>query len=209
MAGHPLSLRAEIEALVAGIEPHDALEAEHRAFALTWIGSGAPLFRVQKPGMPDPHLVSYFPVVDALAGKLLLVDHRNSGLWLPAGGHVEPDEHPRVTVEREAREELDVGADLVLPVPLFITVTQTRELNPAHTDVALWYLLRGDASRPLAFDSGEFHGVRWFLPNEVPYERAEPHLARFLSKLSERRLLHAPGCAAEAWGRRSTPAVRW
>lgn len=198
MAGHALSLRAEIEALVAGIEPHDALEAEHRAFALTWVGSGAPLFRVQKPGTPEPHLVSYFPVVDPIASKLLLVDHRNSGLWLPAGGHVEPDEHPCATVEREAREELDIDAELILPEPVFITVTQTRELKPAHTDVSLWYVLRGDASRPLAFDAGDFHRVRWFLPSEVPYERAEPHLARFLSKLSERRLLSAPVPAAGA-----------
>lgn len=181
-------LRTEIEKLVAGIEPHDALEGEHRAFTLAWIRSGAPLFREQKPGTPEPHLVAYFPVIDAARGKVLLVDHRSSGLWLPAGGHVEPGEHPRDTVTREAREELDLAAELLAPAPQFITVTRTVELTPAHTDVSLWYVLTADSERPLAFDTGEMHAVRWFLPSEVPYERAEPHLARFLSKLSERQL---------------------
>jgi 8-oxo-dGTP diphosphatase len=37
-------------------------------------------------------------------GRILLVDHVNAGLWLPPGGHVEPDEDPEVTARREARE---------------------------------------------------------------------------------------------------------
>ncbi|MFI5343447.1 MAG: NUDIX domain-containing protein [Chlamydiales bacterium] len=37
-----------------------------------------------------------------------LVDHKKANLWLPAGGHVEPNEHPRETVKREILEELSI-----------------------------------------------------------------------------------------------------
>src|SRR5687767_6375732 len=87
-------VRAELEAIV----PFDALESEHLSDALDWVDSGAELFRVAQPATPPKHLVSYFAVVDS--EHILLVDHKNAQLWLPAGGHVEPLEHPRATVER-------------------------------------------------------------------------------------------------------------
>ena len=46
------------------------------------------------------------PVTD---GGVLLVNHINAGLWLPPGGHVEPDEHPAQTASREALEELGIA----------------------------------------------------------------------------------------------------
>ena len=52
-----------------------------------------------------------------------------------------------------------------------------------HTDVSLWYLLRGDSSRAIEFDRGEFHSVRWFGFDEIPFERSDPHMRRFVSKL--------------------------
>lgn len=183
--------RDEISSLVEAIEAHDPLEAEHCAFTLQWIGSGAPLFRTHKPATPEPHLVSYFPLVDPVTGKILLVEHRNARLWLPPGGHVEPGEHPKATVEREVREELGIEAVFVADAPVFVTVTRTLGSTGQHTDVSLWYVLSGDASRKLQFDSGEFSSVRWFAPDEIPYDRAEPHLKRFLSKLVVMR----PDCA--------------
>jgi 8-oxo-dGTP diphosphatase len=124
----------------------------------------------------------------------LLVDHRNSGLWLPAGGHVEPGEHPRATVEREVREELGIAAEplTLVPEPFFITVTRTLGPAPVHTDVSLWYVLSGHVGRDVDFDAREFVGVRWFSRRDVPYERAEPHLGRFLHKLSQRAPLGLP-----------------
>lgn len=176
-------LREQIAALFAAIEPCDALEGEHRAFALAWLASGAPLFREQKPATPEPHLVSYFPVVDVSAGKVLLVDHRGSGLWLPGGGHVEPGEHPHATLEREAREELGIAAEPLFPEPFFITVMPTRGPTP-HRDVSLWYVLSGQTTRGLAVDAREFLGVGWFAPRDIPFQRAEPNLPRFLQKLA-------------------------
>lgn len=77
----------------------------------------------------------------------LLVDHINAGLWLPPGGHVEPDEHPADTARRETREEL--GIDPVFAEepaqPSFITVTRTVGRDHRHVDVSLWFLLIGTA----------------------------------------------------------------
>lgn len=176
-------MRSTILSIVESITPGDRLEAEHRARAIEWIGSGAGLFRTAKPGTPDPHVVSYVVVLDPDAGKILLVDHRNACLWLPSGGHVEPGEHPRVTAEREVREELSLAADFLFDEPVFITVTETVGLTAGHTDVSLWYALRGDSSRPTSYDEEEFAGVRWFTPEEILYDRADPHLGRFVGKV--------------------------
>lgn len=178
-------VREQIKALVKGIEPLDRMEAAHVATALAWINGGEPLFRTQKPATPPQHLVAYFVVVDLTTHHLLLTDHKDAGLWLPSGGHVEPNEHPRDTVVREAWEELGIEADFVWPEPNFLTVTQTQGQSAGHTDVSLWYALRGDRSVVLTHDPGEFHGVAWFAFADLPSTRVEPHLARFVAKLCQ------------------------
>jgi 8-oxo-dGTP diphosphatase len=176
-------MRDKITEIVAAIEPLDELEREHRDSTIEWLSSGAPIFRTMKPDVPPKHLVSYFALVDERRAKLLLVDHKLAGLWLPSGGHVEPNEDPRATVIRELSEELDLAAEFVSPDPLFITVTRTVGDDGGHADVSLWYLLRGDSSRAIEFDRDEFHGVRWFGFEEIPFERSDPHMRRFVAKL--------------------------
>lgn len=178
-----MSLREQIADLVRAMRPSDALEEEHLHQTLDWIASGAALFRTQKPATPPQHLVAYFALFDPSQGKLLLVDHKNAGLWLPSGGHVEVDEHPRTTVIREAREELGVDAQFFADTPLFLTVTETLGPMTRHTDVSLWYVLHGDSTQSLAYDREEFYGVAWFALDELPFSRSDPHLARFVAKL--------------------------
>jgi 8-oxo-dGTP diphosphatase len=176
-------MREHIAAIVRAIQPYDQLEADHIGAALEWIGSGAPLCRTHKPATPPQHLVSYVILVDTLKRQLLLVDHRKSGLWLPSGGHVEPGEHPRATVEREAWEELRIEARLLFEEPLFLTITQTVGQTAGHTDVSLWYVLTGDASQSLRYDAEEFVRIAWFPLDALPLERSDPHIARFTAKL--------------------------
>ncbi|MFN8491529.1 MAG: NUDIX domain-containing protein [Caldilineaceae bacterium] len=179
-------MRTTLTALIHVIQPFDALEQEHIQTTLTWIASGAALFRVAKPATPPQHLVSYFVLVDPDQKKLLLVDHKNAGLWLPGGGHVEPDEHPQATVRREIDEELGIAANFLFAEPLFLTVTKTVGATPGHTDVSLWYGLCGDSTAPLNFDENEFHAIRWFAFDALPLTHADPHLARFMAKLKRR-----------------------
>lgn len=172
-----------IEELLLALRPIDGLEEEQIAETLAWARSGEPLFRVAKPATPPKHLVSYFVLIDPSNRKMLLVDHINAGLWLPTGGHVEPEEHPRQTVCREVVEELGIEACFLVDQPLFLTVTVTVGNTPGHTDVTLWYLLRGDSTQPLDYDKGEFRGIAWFPIDALPLERSDPQLGRFAAKL--------------------------
>ncbi|GAA4568050.1 NUDIX hydrolase [Micromonospora coerulea] len=181
----------EIRELVELLTPWDELESRHRAECLAWLAGTDDIFRRQKPRTPSPHLVAYFLLRDATDGAVLLVDHRGAGMWLPSGGHVEPGEHPVATVRREMVEELGVPAVFAPEFgerPAFLTVTDTvGPPEQRHTDVSLWFVLSGSRDQKLVPDPGEFHGVRWWTPQEVSAAvpgTCEPHLSRVLAKLT-------------------------
>ncbi len=165
------------------------MEADHRADALAWVRSDAPIWRTSKPATPPRHLVAYFVLVDASARSCLLVDHRLAQLWLPTGGHVEPGEEPAATVARECREEVGFTAPLLQGLssqPLFVTQRMTGGLDPGHVDVSLWYVCDADASRPVEFDPREFRAARWWPLDELATAGAagfDPNLTRFVVKL--------------------------
>ncbi|MGW6055379.1 NUDIX hydrolase [Streptomyces sp. NPDC055189] len=189
--------RAHLLELVDAIEPWDDLERTHLRTAKQWLQSGAPAYRVRKPDVPAMHLVCYFVALDDSAGRQLLVAHRKAGLWLPTGGHVEPDEDPWAAVVRECSEELGIDA-VASPIagehPFFLTVTRTRGQGQ-HTDVSLWYLLSADPNTIASFDQGEFDAIRWLTDEEVLQEQDEvldPHMHRFTRKLQHAR--------AGSWG---------
>ncbi len=182
-------MRKAIRAELTMIEPHDSLEQEDLAEALAWVDSGAELCRISKPATPPRHLVSYFAVVDG--DHILLVDHRNAGLWLPTGGHVEPGEHPRDTVIRELKEELSLVPTGPIGAPLMLTCTTTVGLTAGHRDVSLWYVVEASREQPIAFDEQEFNSLQWFRFGEVPFERSDPQMRRFVEKLGSLRALAA------------------
>lgn len=175
-------IRSEIRSLISQIQPVDGEEAEQIAFAQNWIDSGAELFRAETPTTPNPHLVCYFLLIDPEARKVLLVEHKKAGLWLPTGGHVEKNEHPKETVCREIVEELGCPADFLSEAPFFLTVRQTHGDRDKHTDISLWYILRGSTATPYHYDENEFHSIRWFDPLEIPFEGSDPNLKRLLKK---------------------------
>lgn len=179
-------IREEILTTIGSIIPFDVTEREHLDFVKDWIASGAEIFRIAKPDKPNIHLVSYFIVIDPQTNELLLVDHKKAELWLPPGGHVELNEHPKETVKREVKEELGIDAEFMLEDPLFLTVTNTVGNVARHTDVSLWYVLRGDRETPLKFDTDEFHQIQWFQQKEIPYECTDPHMKRFVDKIMKK-----------------------
>lgn len=179
--------------LIEGIEPTDDLEQRHLDDARAWLSATTDVFRrTVSPVAPSKHLVSYFLLVDADDGAFLLGDHRKSGLWLPSGGHVEPDEDPVQTVRRECVEELGVEAnfnDRTGEQPVFVTVTKTRSSRPdQHTDVSLWFVLAHSRDEALQPDPREYRSVRWWTMKEfrdADPESFDPHQGRLLGKLRE------------------------
>lgn len=184
-APKPAPIRDIIENIIISIDPFDDVEQRHINDTLMWIRSGEPLFRLEKPATPPKHLVSYFVLIDEEARKILLVDHKNAQLWLPSGGHVDPDEHPFETAKRECLEELGIEAVFLQEAPLFLTSTISVGLTAGHTDISLWYVLKGDHKQTYFFDKGEFHGIRWFGFDKIPDGRTDPHLERFIGKLKK------------------------
>jgi 8-oxo-dGTP diphosphatase len=179
-----IAMRATVDSIVARIDPYDALEQEHREATRRWLASGTQFTRLIPPDVPPQHLVSYVVLVDPEAGQLLLTDHLKSRLWLPGGGHVEPGEHPRTTAARELAEEMNLAADFMDDAPLFLTVTRTTSgIVAVHTDVSLWYVCRASAHTPITFDRGEFVTICWFALDDIPWERTDPHMHRFVAKL--------------------------
>lgn len=174
-------MRDRIKAEVSSIEPVDAKEEKTKREVLNWIDSGVEICRLEKPATPPKHLVSYFVVADY--PFLLLVDHINAQLWLPTGGHVDPGEHPRDTVIREAKEELGIESEFLFENPIFITVTTTVGLTAGHADVSLWYVLRGSRESTYNYDASEFKSIQWFHIDELPFENTDPELCRFAEKL--------------------------
>jgi len=179
----------------------DEVEEQHKQDCLNWIKSGAELCRISKPDNPPKHLVSYFVLVDG--DYTLLVDHTNAQLWLPSGGHVDVGEHPREAAVREAKEELGVKAEFVFEPPMFITITNTVGLTAGHTDVSLWYVLKGSREGDYVYDQSESQTIRWFSTNEIPLNRSEPNISRFLQKLALTK-----GRQATALQRRLRPALK-
>jgi 8-oxo-dGTP diphosphatase len=155
-----VDIRSEIHQIVSLMSPLDELERAHIRFVLDWIESGNEIFRIEKPATPDTHLVSYFVIVSPEMDQVLLVDHKKAELWLPPGGHVDPGEDPKETVRREAKEELEIDVKFLCDDPILLTVTKTVGNVVEHTDVSLWYLLKGDPDRILDYDSDEFNHMK-------------------------------------------------
>lgn len=176
----------KIHELIKRISISDEIERAHITDTLMWIESGSPIFRIQKPDIPNKHLVSYFVLFDEEKSKVLLVDHKKAMLWLPSGGHIEVDEDPTDTVKRECLEELGVVADFWTSEPVFLTSTLTVGLTAGHIDVSLWYVLKGDSGKSCQFDRDEFFDVAWFSFDDIPYSKSDPHMKRFINKLKNK-----------------------
>ena len=116
--------------------------------------------------------------------RTLLHWHRKLQLWLPPGGHVEPDEDPVQAVTREVLEETGFFADIVtptqplpfaniqqLPIPLAIIVADVSEGPHQHIDMS--YALRPRAAVSRIAPEAD-HGFIWVTKEQL---RANEHLA--------------------------------
>ena len=96
-------------------------------------------------------------------GRTALHWHARLDMWLPPGGHVEPDEDPLQAVLREGREETGLAVEVLpsdpafaytaprqLPVPAAMAVydiPRDGSLDEAHQHIDLVYFTRPRAPR--------------------------------------------------------------
>jgi 8-oxo-dGTP diphosphatase len=183
------TLRQDIWDTVSAIVPLDEAERVEQNSVLSWIDSGAPLFR-EHGDVPARHLAVYFAFLDDERGTVLQVNHVKAQAWLFPGGHVDT-EAPSLSALREAEEELGVQASFhpaFGPTPVFVTESVTR--GPmSHTDVTLWFVLHGNQDMTMTGDEREFSGVRWVPIGEVDswaQDSFAPHqVRRFMVKMKQ------------------------
>ncbi|MDF5758403.1 NUDIX hydrolase [Spongiactinospora sp. TRM90649] len=188
MPGIQHDSRRVVRDLVQAVVPYDDREASDQQWMRDWIDAGHPLFRVAKPATPHRHLAVYAALLDEAERSLMLVDHAKAKAWLMPGGHVDPDEDPRVTVVRELDEELKIAPPFHPQFgsePFFLTVTETRPPHP-HTDVTLWFVFSADQGQEIVPDPAEFSACRWFGldDTEAWVGEFDPQMFRFMAKLT-------------------------
>lgn len=120
-------------------------------------------------------------------GRTLLLWHRGLRMWLPPGGHLEPNEDPVQGAVREAREEagldvevipppglLQVERPLVLPPPAVILIEDiVRPDQPFHQHIDHVYFTR--ARGEVDFAAPIPHGLhRWVAYDEIAASVALP-----------------------------------
>jgi 8-oxo-dGTP pyrophosphatase MutT (NUDIX family) len=130
-------------------------------------------------------------------GRVLLHPHAKLGLWLPPGGHIEPDELPDEAALREVEEEAGIRIDLVpdpdqpadrpgeprqLTRPVGI---QLETIRPDHEHIDLIYFATVRDAAPDDAMPAVSDGMIWLSLDEI---RAHPAITGEVRDWAERAL---------------------
>lgn len=115
--------------------------------------------------------------------KLLLIHHAKLNMWLPPGGHIEPNEIPDDAVIREIEEETGIKAQIIdaLPsvVPQPIQGVKRQTAVPFYTNVhsvgdhdhyGACYLCVADSDKVRL--TNESKSYRWLSREEVKSDKS-------------------------------------
>ena len=117
------------------------------------------------------------------AGRTLLHWHRKNQMWLPPGGHVEPNEDPIEAALREAEEETgfqvrllpttapflyEAPRQLPNPVSIMVEPIPATEAEAAHEHLDLIYFAQPASEGPSTLTAGWVWVARAELERNVP-----------------------------------------
>lgn len=104
--------------------------------------------------------------------QVLLLWHRKLQMWLPPGGHIEPNELPDDAATREVREEAGLEVELVGERGLAVqrprqlirpAGLQVEAIGPGHEHIDLIYFARLiDPAKAEAVGNAESEAIDWF-----------------------------------------------
>jgi ADP-ribose pyrophosphatase len=131
---------------------------------------------MQQLQLPDGRIIDNWPIIDAHdyvmivaeneAGEILILDGYRHGLgrssWQVVGGHIERDEEPLATAQRELLEEAGYASDNWTSLGSFI-VDANRRVSHAHFFLAR----RAYPSTKLVSDDLEQSEMKWITASEA------------------------------------------
>lgn len=111
------------------------------------------------------------------AGKTLLVYHKKLKMWLPPGGHIDPNELPDEAAVREVREETGLQVELVSQ-PAFTGIpgprplarpegAQLEDIGPGHQHIDFIYFARPAGGLAPILNVAETEAVGWYSADEL------------------------------------------
>lgn len=131
-------------------------------------------------------------------GKMLMLEHKKIGAWLPPGGHVEENEFPYEAAVRETKEETGIDVKLVGKDPInhkdegahtliqpFAIVYENvpYKTQPMHIHFDMVYVaevIGGDISK-----NSESTDIRWFSLEEIKNLNTLPNVKEIAIKALE------------------------
>jgi ADP-ribose pyrophosphatase YjhB (NUDIX family) len=122
--------------------------------------------------------------------KILMIKHKSLGIWLPVGGHIEPNEDPEEALYREVKEECGLEIELVnktygisddeckfLPVPNFLDI---HNISDKHKHIAFEYVAIAK-SNIVKFNKEEHDEIKWFSEEKIDKLELKNNV-RFMAK---------------------------
>ena len=114
--------------------------------------------------------------------RTLLHMHRNLGMWLPPGGHIDRDELPHIAAVREVLEETGLEVQIVhdkprifsdnakeIPAPRHLLL---ENINPFHQHIDMIYFARA-TSLDYQPHHGESLELKWFSLEDLKADEIE------------------------------------
>lgn len=123
------------------------------------IAKGAPFLRDE--GVHD-HFCTFLIPVNIPAQKIFIGHHKKGNSWMPPGGHIDKNESPIETVQREWREEL--GRKFTSErIELFdISIIHIDRINQTcKTHFDFWHLVHSEL-HDFLYDKREFYDAGWY-----------------------------------------------
>lgn len=138
------------------------------------------------------HVVASGLLASPELDRIVLLHHRQLGMWLQPGGHAEAGESdPRAVAEREAREETALAVEPHPSEGGLLDVDAHRipvtDAMPEHWHFDLRFLFEADESQTPSVPEAEGHEVRWFgLDEALETLELDAGLRRLIQKADPR-----------------------
>lgn len=131
------------------------------------------------------HFCAFFMPIHKASKSIYLVHHIKARDWIPPGGHIDENETPIDTLNREFNEELSYRLSNE-PIEMFDLsykegINDPKGLCKIHYD--LWYAVYLNQKPSFEFLKKEFHDAGWFSINEAVQKCIFPRYNKILRKV--------------------------